>query len=295
MTHLLEAATDTLKIMPLLLAVLVTIEVFEHSLGHRLQRGLSAKSWLGPALGAIIGSLPQCGGSVLASEFYAARAISLGTLSAVYLATSDEALPILAANPGEAHWLWPVLGAKVAIGLVAGYAIDLVARVRGLRLHVPQPVDAHASAADGHHAADGSHAGVCLEPSLSIPRLLAHATQRGLRVGLLIMATTALLGWATDTLVGTGLITSLMSAPRTQVLAAAALGLIPSCATSVALTSLFVSGALGYPALIAGLCANAGTGLVVLLHESGWRTMLRVTLLQLGLSICAGLALSAVV
>jgi hypothetical protein len=132
----------------------------------------------------------------------------------------------------------------------------------------------------------------CLEGRVSFGALLAHALRRGTRVAAFLIVTTAALNWAGEVLSSVAASGRLLGGNATQVLASASFGLIPSCAPSVALTDLFIKGALGYPALIAGLCANAGAGLTVLLHEAGWRVVLRVVALLFVVSVAAGLILS---
>lgn len=291
-----DAIIDTLRIMPLLFIVLVLIELVEHRTGHQAGQALRRVGAWGPLIGAGLGALPQCGGAIVASELFATRVISIGTLIAAYLATSDEALPILAAHPDKAVWLAPVLVTKLLIGLAAGYLIDALARATRARrapataTHPP----ANLTAAETASTVVPTRRGSCCPDGqpLRLPTLLLHAAQRGLRIGLLLLATTAALNWLTAMPRFSTVITAWLSRPGLQVVTASAFGLIPSCAPSVALTDLFIKGALGYPALIAGLCANAGVGLTVLWHETDWRQTLRIALLMLVLSITAGLALT---
>ncbi|MGE5559623.1 MAG: putative manganese transporter [Chloroflexota bacterium] len=301
MSYLVEPVTETLRLLPLLIAVLIVVELLEHRMSGRFQHGLARIGRWGPAVGAGIGAFPQCGGAIVASELYAARAVTLGTLLAVYLATSDEALTVLAINPTRAATIAPLLLTKIAIGLIAGYAVDLLASRRaigigGLALTAAPGLangtggsPAAPSAGAEPHSHYEAHA--CLEGRLSLTRLLLHALRRAVRVAAFITLTTAALNWAGQALASLQTGGQLVASGVVEVVAAASFGLIPSCAPSVALTDLFVKGAVRYPALIAGLCANAGAGLLVLLHEAGWRAVVRVASLLLLISIGAGLAL----
>lgn len=347
MQYIVEAVVDTLRMLPLLLAVLIIIESLEHRLSHRLQPGLSRLGPWGPVIGAGIGALPQCGGAVVASELYAARALTLGTLLAVYLATSDEAVPVLATSPSKVSMIVPLVATKVVIGLLAGYAVDFLlggrpdpdARVSAGAAPAPaaaaeglaadrhcevetqssfngQAVNegfgapvysstvspkglAHASCPGDFAACGPNSTGVrpyeahaCLEEGLSFPALVAHALRRGVRIAFFLALTTAGLNWASESLAASHTVSAVFGRSGIQVLASASFGLIPSCAPSVALTDLFVKGVLGYPALIAGLCANAGSGLMVLLHETNWRVVLRVAVILFFVSSAAGFALT---
>lgn len=283
---MLEALFDTLKTLPLLFAVLVAIEIIEHRAGHRAEQALIRFRRYGPAIGAGFGALPQCGGAVVASELYATRIISIGTLVAVYLATSDEALPIIAANPSQAVWLAPLLATKLAIGLTAGYLIDSARRLGRRRSDHAGGPPAPTAIATNHNGA------ACSDDHATLATLLTHAGRRGLRVALLLAVTSAILSWLTERPGLAGLMGEWLHHPGLQVVTASSFGLIPSCAPSIALADLFVKGSLSYPALVAGLSANAGAGLTVLLHETDWRVTLRVALLLLTLSIVVGLALT---
>lgn len=291
-----DAIIDTLRIMPLLFTVLVLIELVEHRTGHQAGQALRRVGALGPLIGAGLGALPQCGGAIVASELFATRVISVGTLVAAYLATSDEALPILAAHPAKAVWLAPVLVTKLLIGLVAGFLVDALAgitRARRVSASAALPPSSLTAAETASTVMPPRRGNCCPDGQPErLPTLLLHAAQRGLRIGLLLLATTAILNRLTEMPSFATAVTVWLSRPGLQVVTASAFGLIPSCAPSVALTDLFIKGALGYPALIAGLCANAGVGLTVLWHETDWGQTLRIALLMLGLSIAAGLALT---
>jgi len=344
MQYIVEGISDTLRMLPLLLLVLVIIETLEHRLSHRLQAGFSRLGAWGPVIGAGIGALPQCGGAIVASELYAARTLTLGTLLAVYLATSDEAVPVLATSPSKIAMIVPLVATKVLIGLLAGYSVDfLLARRssvdprcsagggsaqpgaapeltanRNCEVEV-HPSSGQAGVADYAVRAEGStdapnhsHAGrasdlgagcpsmavkfyeahACLEESLGFPALLAHSLRRAIRIAFFLALTTAVLNWASEALASSHIIGAVLGRTGVQVFASAAFGLIPSCAPSVALTDLFVKGVLGYPALIAGLCANAGSGLVVLFHETNWRVVLRVVGILFVVSSASGFILS---
>lgn len=317
MQHVADGIRDTIRMLPLLLVVLAMIEALEHRFSHRLQAAFCRLGTWGPLIGAGIGALPQCGGAIVASELYAARALSLGTLLAVYLATSDEAVPILAANPSKAGVIVPLIATKMAIGMLAGYAVDRVRTHRPAReksfgdssphddRSVNAPWLAKASCASELSVDCASdltvdcpsvsatikpyEAHACLEDTLSIPALLAHSLRRALRIAFILALTTAALDWASEVLAPSAAAAAAVGGTGIQVVASAVFGLIPSCAPSIALTDLFVKGVLGYPALIAGLCANAGSGLIVLFHETDWRTVLRLASVLLLVSCASGI------
>lgn len=125
---ILDAVLDTLKILPLLLIVYIIIEIIEANSASRLKLNRLFGTKLAPLFGAAVGIVPQCGFSVVATNLYAKKTIKLGTLIAVFVATSDEAVPILLSTPGAAIKLLPLLGLKFAFAVIAGYAVNFFMR-----------------------------------------------------------------------------------------------------------------------------------------------------------------------
>ena len=131
---LLDALVDSAKMVPLLFVIYVLIEVLEVKLGDRLGTGIARAGKAGPLVGALAGIIPQCGISVMAAALYTQRFATVGTLFAVLLATSDEAIPVILSQPDSASLLVPLIATKLAVAVVVGYALDLVFRRRNARL-----------------------------------------------------------------------------------------------------------------------------------------------------------------
>ena len=125
---LLHTLIDTAKMLPFLFGVYLLIEYLEHKASDKLPNVLRRMGPFGPIGGAALGCLPQCGFSVAASNLYSGRLISLGTLLAVYIATSDEAIPILLANPNGIKDIWKLIVAKLIIAIISGLFVDSVIR-----------------------------------------------------------------------------------------------------------------------------------------------------------------------
>ena len=147
-----HAVMDTIVFIPFLFLTYLVLTYVEHKDSIRFHEIISRYKYFGPLIGALLGIIPQCGFSVVATDLYQKRHITVGTLMGVYLATSDEALPIFLADPDKALHILPLLAFKFAIGLIVGYAADAIC-VRGRR-----EVEAHN--ADCGHAPE-VHFGCC--------------------------------------------------------------------------------------------------------------------------------------
>ncbi len=273
----LDALLDTLKLLPLLLAAHVVIEVFEYTAASKIQVNKVLKSRLAPLIGTGLGVIPQCGFSVVATNLYARRAINLGTLLAVYIATSDEAVPILLSDPASAIKLLPLLGIKIVMALSAGYGINLLLRKRTLSDVRDLPVEygCHGHAlthTDEETAADCADA-TEPEPAATKRRFdwrafVLHPVLHTLTVAAYILIVNFLFGTAVYYIREERLLEFMGSIRYLQPVLAALVGLIPNCASSVAITRMFALGGLNLGAAVAGLAVNAGLGFAVLFKEN---------------------------
>lgn len=279
----LDALLDTLKLLPLLLAAHVVIEVFEYTAASKIQVNKVLKSRLAPLIGTGLGVIPQCGFSVVATNLYARRAINLGTLLAVYIATSDEAIPILLSDPASAIKLLPLLGIKIVMALSAGYGINLLLRKRTLSDVHDLPVEygchGHAltHAVDEDDAADANTVGADTEKTESAAphkhrfdwrAFVLHPVLHTLTVAAYILVVNFLFGTAVYFIREERLLAFMSSIRYLQPVLAALVGLIPNCASSVAITRMFALGGLNLGAAVAGLAVNAGLGFAVLFKEN---------------------------
>lgn len=246
--ELLEhSLTDTLVALPFLFLAYLLMEAAEHYSSDKMERALGRIGKAGPLVGAALGCLPQCGFSASASNLYAAGLISRGTLLAVFLSTSDEAIPLLLGTSSGRGQILPLLLAKVLIGVVAGFAIDCYMKRWG------KPRELHDLCEECGCEEEGS--GI-LKPALW------HTTHILLYIFLLNLG----LGVAVH-LIGEELLSAiLLKDTILQPFVAALVGLIPNCAVSVLLTQLYLAGTVSFGSLLAGLCAGAGLGVAVLVR-----------------------------
>ena len=251
----LDSILDTLTVVPFILVIYILIEFLEHktsfSSNHRLLQGK-----LAPLIGTVTGIIPQCGFSVMAAKLYDKKYIRTGTLIAVFLATSDEALIVLIVNPAGAAAVAPLIAVKVIVGLVAGYAINFILRNE----HLDQPEesdreDIHAYSCGREHEGKSAVKVYFVEP-------LLHS----LKVALYIFVVTLIFGYIFE-YNEAAIISSFVGGPYVEPLITAAIGLIPNCASSAVIAQTYCEGGIMFGSMVAGLCCNAGLGFVVLLKD----------------------------
>lgn len=251
----LDSILDTLKVFPFILVIYILIEFLEHktsfSSNHRLLQGK-----LAPLIGTVTGIIPQCGFSVMAAKLYDKKYIRTGTLIAVFLATSDEALIVLIVNPAGAAAVAPLIAVKVVVGLISGYAINFILRNE----HLDQPKesdreDIHAYSCGREHEGKSAVKVYFVEP-------LLHS----LKVALYIFVVTLIFGYIFE-YNEAAIISSFVGGPYVEPLITAAIGLIPNCASSAVIAQTYCEGGIMFGSMVAGLCCNAGLGFVVLLKD----------------------------
>lgn len=269
---------DSLKMLPFLFVAYLLIELLEHKASDKLQHALSKSGSYGIVVGALLGCVPQCGFSVAAANFYSGRVITLGTLMAVFLATSDEAVPMLLSAPGKAGVILQLLLIKIVIAVVAGFGIDLVMRWRKSSEASPEIHD---------------HNVLCEHCDCEKDGVLKSAVRHTLSIFVFILLITLVLN-ALMELIGESLLSQILLTDSVfQPLVAGAIGLIPNCAASVMLVQLYISGSLSFGSVVAGLCTGAGLGLAVLFRtHRGFKKNLMILLLLYVIGSGAGMLVS---
>ncbi len=246
---LLDALIETLELIPFLFLTYLVMEWLEHAAGERTERWIRRSGRLGPLLGAAVGLFPQCGFSAAASNLYAARLISRGTLLAVFLATSDEMLPILITQAPGFRVVFSLLAIKFLVGLIAGFAVDLLGRHFARQDASPEPRI--------HELCEQEHCN-CEQG------VLRSALRHTVNIGFFLLLAAVILNLAIYFLGEDSLGAFLQRAPVLSVLLTALAGLIPNCAPSVIMTQLNLQGAISLGAAMAGHLVGAGLGFLVL-------------------------------
>lgn len=278
--HVLEhSVKDTLYLIPFLFVTYLAMEWLEHKAGERTQAAIRRAGKAGPAVGAVAGVVPQCGFSAAASTLYAGRVITVGTLLAVLLSTSDEMLPIFVAAQVPIDVMLRILGAKILVAMAVGFGIDALLRAlrrpeEKLRIHELCQRDKCHCSGECHACAENpelvyqaehdeehhhDHTGGSIAKSA-----LKHTLQVTLYIFLITVALNAVLETVGEEALGAALAAN----PALSVAASALVGLVPNCAASIVVAQLYVDGVLGAGAMFAGLLVASGVGLLVLLRAN---------------------------
>lgn len=252
---LLDALTDTVKLIPFLYLTYLLMEFLERKAGEKFAARLASVGRYGPIFGAVFGVVPQCGFSAAASSLYSGGVISVGTLLAVFLSTSDEMLPIFISEKVEPGTIFAILLGKFLIGAVSGLAADAVMRIFFSRRRTEKHI---------HDLCEQEHCGCEDEEDGILLPAIRHTLHITLFIFLITLALSILFSLVGEDTLGA----FLSNKPYLGVFLSALVGLIPNCAASVMLTELYLHGVLGVGPMMAGLLVSAGVGLLVLFRTN---------------------------
>ena len=285
---LADAIKDSLHMLPFLFLIFVVIEVIEFFYSDKMTQLAKYSSKAGPLVGSIAASFPQCGFSVIASTLYTKRLITKGTLIAVFLSTSDEAIPVILSEPSKMYLIVPILLAKIFIGISAGYLIDF------LLGQFKNADENNAQNAENLEVEEG-----CCKHHVHKPRkrdLLLHPLEHTVNVFIFVVLITVGLNYMVHCIGGEeNLGQYFLNDSILQPVITAIVGLIPNCAISIAITLMYLKGAIGFGSVISGLCSSAGLGLLVLLKKNtSLKDSAKIILMLLGVSIFWGIVIQSV-
>ena len=303
---LLHALEDSLIVLAFLVPINILIALLEPRLAGRIK----LKGALAPLVGVTVGLFPQCGFSVVATDLYKKRHITIGTLLGVYLATSDEALPIFLASGEQAIDILPLLACKFLIGLIVGYTADAIFSKNKKKVaeHIAEcdhEPEVHFGCC-GHEIENGEHEdehdhSACDTPCGSeieekrserkhkLKHYLLHPILHSAKIFVYILLINIVFGVLIH-YIGEDRIMSFLSANKyVAPLFAVIVGAIPNCASSVVISNLYLMGGLGFGAAVGGLLMNAGLGFAVLLKD---RKNLKESLAIIGAMFAVSLAFS---
>ena len=274
-----DALIDSIKLLPFLFITYLIMEYIEHKTSDKSKEAIKKSGKFGPIIGSILGIFPQCGFSVSATNLYAARVITLGTLISVYLSTSDEMLPIFISEAVPVTTILKILGIKLVIGMIAGILIDLCLRLKNRNKDEEEKI---VDLCEKEHCHCGHG-------------IVKSALKHTINIFIFILIITLLINIAIY-FVGEERIASFIEInPVLGPVLAGIIGLIPNCASSVILTKLYLENIVTATTMISGLLVNAGVGLAVLFKmNKGIKQNILIVILLYAIGVISGLILQLV-
>lgn len=252
---LLDAVLDTLKLLPFLFLTYLAMEFLEHRTSDKVQRAVKSAGKWGPVLGGLLGAVPQCGFSAAASGFYAGKIVTMGTLIAIYLSTSDEMLPILISEQVSPAFIGIILASKVVYGCIAGFVIDGIFKKETVKIHSQFQPD------------EPVFHDLCVEEKCNCEEsVLKSSIKHTLQIAAFILVVNLVFNTVFEFIPEGALEGTIMNNRFVAPFIAGIIGLIPNCAASVLLTQMMLKGVLHVGGMMAGLMTSAGIGWMVLLR-----------------------------
>lgn len=327
---LLDAVLDTAKLIPFLFITYMGMEYLEHKAEKHTTGMLEKAGHFGPLIGAAVGILPQCGFSAAASSLFAGGVISVGTLIAVFLSTSDEMLPIFISEGVHPATMLRILATKAILGLISGFLLDVFMRhgchtkapekhIHDLCVHEhcdcneeeeeeelhTEAAHTHEANADDHahrhvaeehhsheHASVHAHAGHHHHHQKGFMGIAMPALHHTIQITGFIFFITLIITLLVEGIGAEAIGHFLSGKPIVGVFLAGVVGLIPNCAASVSITQLYLMGILNAGQMMAGLLVGAGVGLLVLFRTNDHpNENLRITIMLYGLGVFWGLVI----
>ena len=278
--HVLEhSILDTLKLVPFLFLTYLFMEFIEHKTSNKVKRIVHKSGKAGPFIGGLLGAIPQCGFSASAASLYAGRVVSLGTLIAIFLSTSDEMLPILISEAADVKLILQILGLKVLIGMIAGFVIDFVMHFK--KKQETEEFKIHDMCEHGHCHCEKS--------------IWKSALKHTLQIVLFILIVNLVLNFVIEFVGEDSLKNLFFTKPIIGELISGLVGLIPNCASSVVITQLFLEGVISFGAMMSGLLVGSGVGILVLFKvNESVKGNLKVVALLYAIGVGCGILLGLV-
>lgn len=247
---LIDGLMDTLKIIPYLFITFLVLEFMEHKMTKKSEKLMEKNQKFGPIIGGILGALPQCGFSSMCANLFSGRVLTMGTLIAVFLSTSDEMLPIMISEKVDPFLLLRIIGFKVIVGIIVGYFVDFIYRKKEEKTeHI-------------HELCEHDHC------SCEHENLFLSSLKHTIKIGLFILIANLGIGLIIYYVGEDNLSKLLLHKNIFTYFVASLIGLIPNCASSVIMTELYLSNIITIGTLIGGLLTGSGIGLLLLFRTN---------------------------
>ena len=274
-----DTLIDSIKLLPFLFITYLIMEYIEHKMGEKSKKIIKKSGKFGPIIGSALGIFPQCGFSVSATNLYAGRVITLGTLISVYLATSDEMIPIFISEGTPIHVILKILGLKLIIGIMGGFLVDFIYRFKKNK---------------NENKADDGITHICEEEHCHCDEsgIFKSAIKHTVNIFLFIIIVTFAINILVYLIGEENIANILLNKPIIGPIIAGLIGLIPNCAASVILTNMYLENVISVSSLIAGLLTSAGVGLAVLFKiNKGLKENFRIVGILYSIGVIAGIIL----
>ena len=286
-----ETLIDAVKLLPFLFITYLIMEYIEHKMGHKTKSAIKKSGKWGPIIGSILGVFPQCGFSVSATNLYAGRVITLGTLIAVYLSTSDEMLPIFISEAVSPVIILKILGIKLIIGMIAGVILDLFVNliIKNKNKKIVQQNEEDSEENEIGHMCEEEHCH-CNESGI-----LKSAIHHTLSILVFIVLITFIINTVVH-FVGEETIAGwILNKPVIGPVIASLIGLIPNCAASVIITNMYLENVISLGSMISGLLTGAGVGLAVLFKTNNKiKENIRIIILLYAIGVISGIMIDLI-
>lgn len=270
---------DSIKLIPFLFLTYLLMEYIEHKTKEKTKETIKKSGKFGPFIGALLGIVPQCGFSVSATNLYAARVITLGTLIAVYLSTSDEMLPIFLSEGVAIDVIIKILVIKLVIGMIAGFLIDLVIRLKNKGKEDEEKI-IDLCEKEHCHCEHG---------------IVKSALKHTVNIFIFIFLITFVINLGIHFIGEETIASFMLDRPILGPIISGLIGLIPNCASSVIITQMYLENIISVGTMIAGLLVGAGVGLAVLFRTNkGIKENIRITVLLYAIGVISGIILELI-
>ncbi len=269
----IDTLVDSIKLLPFLFIAYVIMEYIEHKTSEKSKSTIKKSGKFGPLIGGILGIFPQCGFSAAASNLYAGRVISIGTLIAIFLSTSDEMLPILLSEGVKIDIIIKILLIKLIVGIIFGFIIDMI--IKGSKKDEENSIN-HVCEHDKCH---------CEEEGI-----IKSSIKHTINIFVFILIISFLLNVIIHIVGEEQLSNVILNKPILGPIIAGLIGLIPNCASSVIITKLYLENVITVATMIAGLLVNAGVGLLILFKENkNVKENVKILILLYGIGVIVGI------
>ena len=277
-----DTLIDAIKLLPFLFITYLIMEYIEHKMGEKSKNVIKKSGRLGPIFGSILGVFPQCGFSVSATNLYAGRVITLGTLIAVYLSTSDEMLPIFISEAVSPIIILKILGIKLIIGMIAGILIDLIINLFNK---------------DKIKEEDNEIGHICEEEHCHCNEkgIFKSAISHTLNIFLFIILITFIINIIVHFLGEERIASWILNKPIIGPMISSLIGLIPNCAASVIITNMYLENVISLGSMISGLLTGAGVGIAVLFKTNNKiKENIGIIALLYGIGVISGIIIELI-